>query len=67
MTPWMIFLIGSALLTLVIWGGFLLPRHKHTLDVDAQSAAQDARLLVFLIWLASLSVLAYIAFAFGKR
>ena len=67
MTPWMIFLIGSLLLTLVILGGFLLPRRKHTLDIGARSAARDARLLVFLMWLASLSILAYIAFTFGKR
>ena len=67
MTPWTIFLIGSILLTLVIVGWDLLPRRKHNLDFDVQAVAQDARLLKFLIWLALLSVLAYIAFAFGKR
>ena len=67
MTPWMIFLIGSVLLTLVILGGLLLPRGKNLLDIGIRSAAQDTRLLVFLIWLASLSILAYIAFTFGKR
>lgn len=67
MNPWMIFLIGSVLLTLVILGGFFLPRGKNVLDIGIRSAAQDIRLLVFLIWLASLSILAYIAFTFGKR
>jgi len=67
MTPWMIFLIGSVLLTLVILGGLLLPRGKNILDIGIRSAAQDIRLLVFLVWLASLSILAYIAFTFGKR
>ena len=67
MNPWIIFLTGSVLLTLVITGGTLLTRRKHILDLGVQEAARDARLLTFLMWLASLSVLAYIAFAFGKR
>jgi len=67
MTPWMIFLIGSVLLTLVILVGVLLPRGKNILDIGEGSTIQDARLLIFLIWLASLSILAYIAFTFGKR
>ena len=67
MTPWMIFVTGSTLLTLVIVGGFLLFRRKNLLNLSVQNAAQDARFLVLSLWLASLSVLAYIAFTFGKR
>lgn len=66
MNPWMIFLIGSVLLTLALTGGTILHRRKHALDLGDQASAHDARLLIFLVWLASLSILAYIAFAFGK-
>lgn len=67
MSPWIIFLAGSVLLTIVIAGGVLLPRRKHYSDLGVRAAVQDVFLLIFLVWLASLSVLAYIAFAFGKR
>ena len=42
-------------------------RRKNLLNLSVQNAAQDARFLVLSLWLASLSVLAYIAFTFGKR
>jgi hypothetical protein len=61
------FVIGSLLLTLVGFGGILLSRSKRPLGAEAQRAKQDARLLVLSLWLASLSMLAYIAFVFGKR
>ena len=67
MVPWKIFVIGSLLLTLVIGGGFLLPRRQHLLNLEGQKAAQGARLLALSLWLASLSVMAYIAFVFGKK
>lgn len=67
MDPWKVFIVGSLLLTLVIIGGFLLSRYKHPLDNEGQKATQGARLLVLSLWLASLSIMAYIAFAFGKR
>ena len=67
MTPWIIFFTGSLLLTIVIAVGTLLYQRKHVSDNREQTAVQDVRLLIFLAWLASLSVLAYIAFAFGKR
>jgi hypothetical protein len=67
MTPWKIFVIGSLLLTLVLVGGPLLTRRKHPLDLEGRKARQGARLLVLSLWLASLSMMAYIAFVFGKR
>jgi hypothetical protein len=67
MVPWKIFVIGSLLLTLVSIGGFLLLRPKHRLDSEVRKATQDTRLLVLSLWAASLSILAYIAFVFGKR
>ena len=67
MNSWMIFLIGSVLLTLALAGGTILHRRKHALDFSDQASVHDARLLIFLVWLASLSILAYIAFAFGKQ
>jgi hypothetical protein len=67
MAPWQIFVIGSLLLTLVLIGGPLLTRRQHPLDFEGQKARQGARLLVLSLWLASLSMMAYIAFVFGKR
>lgn len=67
MTPWLTFLIGSLLLTLVIVGGLLLPRRKHAPVPKTQKLAGDTSILYLLLWLASLSMVAYIAFAFGKR
>lgn len=67
MTPWLTFLIGSLLLTLVAVGGLLLHRQKHPSDLETKSSAGDARILYVLLWIASLSILAYIAFVFGKR
>ncbi len=67
MTPWLTFLIGSLLLTLVIVGGLLLPRRKRPPAAKTQKLARDTSVLYLLLWLASLSMMAYIAFAFGKR
>jgi len=67
MTPWTIFLVGSLLLTLLLAGDALWLRHKHSLNANVQILSQDILLLFFLIWLAGLSVLAYIAFTFGHR
>jgi hypothetical protein len=66
MVPWKIFGIGSLLLTLVMLGGILLPRRNNRSDSEVQKATQGARLLVLSLWVASLSILAYIAFVFGK-
>ena len=67
MTPWMIFIAGSLLLTLVVVGGPLLHRHNPPPVPEAKKPAEDARILYLLLWLASLSIMGYIAFAFGKR
>ena len=67
MASWKIFISGSLLFSLVSVGGFILSRHKLQLDSQARKAVQGVRLLVISLWLASLSVLAYIAFVFGKR
>lgn len=67
MTPWMIFIVGSLLLILVIVGGLLLNRRKHPPVPVAKLPTEDARILYLLLGLASLSIMAYIAFAFGKR
>ena len=67
MTPWPIFLIGSLLLTLLILGGLLLPRRKQPAALKPQRPVEEARVLYLLLWLASLSMMAYIAFTFGKR
>ena len=67
MTPWLTFLIGSLVLTLVIIGGLLLPRRKHPPASKIQKLGGDTGILYLLLWLASLSIMAYIAFTFGKR
>jgi len=67
MTRWMIFFTGTLLLTLLLAGDALWLRRKHTLDANVQALSQDILLLLFLIWLASLSILAYVVFAFGRR
>ena len=67
MAPWVIFFIAGLLLTAVFIGGLLLPRCKRSPVFRAQKLAGDTWLLYPLLWLASLSILAYIAFAFGKR
>lgn len=66
MTPWMIFIAGSLLLTLVVVGGILL-RHSYPQVPKTIKPAEDARIFYLLLWLAWLSIMAYIAFAFGKR
>ena len=67
MTPWKIFLIGSIFLTFMSVGGVLLSRRRHQFDSEGQDIAPGGRLLMVSLWLASVSTLAYIAFAFGKR
>ena len=67
MVSWKAFIVGSVLLTLMIGGGILLSRSKRPKDAEAQEARQDARFLVLSLWLALLSIMAYIAFVFGKR
>jgi len=67
MAPWVIFFIAGLLLTLAFIGGLLLPRHKRWSVFRAQTPAGDTWFLYVLLWLALLSMLAYIAFAFGKR
>jgi len=66
MTPWLTFFIGSLLLTLVIFG-LILPRDHRLPAFKLIKLAEDARILYLLLWLASLSIMAYVAFAFGKR
>lgn len=67
MTPWLTFFIGSLMLTLVMIGGLLLPRHKHPSVDRIKKVTEDDRILYLLLWLASLSIMAYIAFTFGRR
>jgi len=63
----MIFIVGILLLALVVLGGLLLHRYRHTGVSESKKPAEDARILYLLLGLASLSILAYIAFAFGIR
>jgi hypothetical protein len=67
MSPWLIFCIADLLTVAIIGGLLLLPHHKRLTVFRTQKLAGDTRLLYLLLWLASLSMLAYIAFAFGKR
>ncbi len=67
MQPWLMFLIGSLILTLLAAGGFLLYRRKHLTAVKSQWPVGDAYILNVLLWFASLSILGYSVFAFGKR
>jgi hypothetical protein len=67
MSTWLTFLIGSLLLTLVAAGGLLLHRQNHSSVLEAKRPAEDVRILYVLLWWASLSILAYIVFVFGKR
>jgi hypothetical protein len=67
MTPWLTFLIGSVVLTLVAIGGLLLHRRGHPPESGTEKPTQDTNILYALLWLASLSILAYISFTFGKR
>lgn len=67
MKQWLTFIFGSSFLTLLAVGGFLFNRHKHPKVLETQRHAEDVRFWYVLLWLASLSSLAYIVFAFGKR
>jgi len=67
MTHWPIFLVGSLVLILLASGGLLLHRQKHPANSETQRPVEDARIIYLLLWLASLSIVAYIVFAFGKR
>lgn len=64
---WIIFIVGSILLVLVAAGGLLLYHRKHPSASGTEKPAEDAKILYVLLGLASLSILAYIAFVFGKR
>jgi len=67
MKPWMIFIVGSFLLVLMAIGGLLLYHRRHQSSSGEEKPTEDAKVLYLLLGLASLSILAYIAFAFGKR
>ena len=67
MESWTIFTVGGILLTLMLLGGASLSHRSQTSGNKLSGQAEDTKLLYLLLWLASLSVLAYIAFAFGKR
>jgi heme/copper-type cytochrome/quinol oxidase subunit 2 len=67
MSPWIIFIVGILLLAMVVFGGFLLKHERKPGASDENKIAEDARFLYLLLGLASLSILAYIAFTFGIR
>ena len=67
MRPWLIFLIAGVLLTVALVWGLLLFRREHWAVFRGQKLAGDTWFLYLLLWLASLSMLAYITIAFGKR
>lgn len=67
MRPWMIFIVEFLLLALVVLGSFLLNRYRNPGAREAKKLTEDARILYLLLGLASMSILAYIAFTFGKR
>ena len=67
MKPWMIFIVGSFLLVLVAIGGLLLYHRRHQSVSGIEKPTEDAKVLYLLLGVASLSILAYIAFTFGKR
>jgi len=67
MTFWINFIVGSFLLVLIACGGLLLYHRKHPSASGTGKPAEDANVLYVLLGLASLSILAYIAFVFGKR
>jgi hypothetical protein len=62
-----LFLIGDLVLTMLAAGGLLLHRRKLPADLETERAPGDTRILYLLLWLASLSILAYLVFAFGRR
>ncbi|MFL7812499.1 MAG: hypothetical protein ACK2TT_13140 [Anaerolineales bacterium] len=63
----MIFLLGGLLLTLVALGGYSHSRRTQAPGAALHSRSEDTKLLYLLLWLSSLSVMAYIAFVFGRR
>lgn len=68
MAPWIKFLVGSLVLTLVIVGGLrLLLRRRRSPLAKNQQPAQDDRILYLLLGLAWMSILGYIAFAFWEH
>lgn len=67
MLHWLNFVAFGLIMTLVMVGGFLLRRRKNPVISSTNNQDDDARILYLLLWLASLSILAYIAFVFGKR
>lgn len=67
MTSFLIYLTGSLVLALLAAGGLFLYRHRHAPVLEAHRSMEEVRMLSLLLWLASLSILAYIVFIFGKR
>jgi hypothetical protein len=67
MSLWLIYITGSLLLTLLVAGGLLLHRRKQPPSVEARKQPKEDSVLYLLLWLASLSILGYIVFVFGKR
>ncbi len=62
-----VLLIAGLLLALMVSGGlFLRYKHRRLPMFGSQTPTEDTRLLYLFVWLASLSILAYIVFAFGK-
>ena len=66
MKTWLTILIGGLLFALLAAGGLLLHRRKPPVESQTQQPSQDARILYLLLWLAGFSVLAYVAFLFGR-
>jgi len=67
MKPWMFIIVGGFLTALVVYGGFLLKWRKYPRALGIKKPAEDVRVLYLLLGLATLSIMAYIAFTFGNR
>jgi hypothetical protein len=63
----MFFIVAILLLALVVFGGFLIDHEWKPGAGEVNKTTEDARVLYLLLGLASLSILAYIAFTFGIR
>lgn len=67
MTNLMMYIAVGLVITLVIVGGiFLFQRKPRNYPYVRTIFYEDPRLLVISLWLAFLSILAYIVFIFGK-
>jgi len=67
MSSWSMFLIGLIVITVPAVLSRLLSRRGISSLRTTTRPAQDTRLLTLLLWLASICILAYVAFVFGKR